>query len=88
MSTAAKAYDRGVQLDFTRTGKPAANSHIESFNGHLRDECLNVQTNLCLDDARAKLDAWRREYNEHRTHSSFGHLPPCEFVLQRQGQRT
>lgn len=42
---------RGVQLDFTRPGKPTDNGHIESFNGRLRDKCLNVQQFLSLDDA-------------------------------------
>ena len=84
----AWAYERGVQLDFTRPGKPTDNSHIESFNGRLRDECLNVQQFFSLDDARAKLEAWRRDYNEHRPHSSLGHLTPCEFVTRSQGHRT
>ncbi|MBK6843395.1 MAG: transposase [Gemmatimonadetes bacterium] len=46
---------RGVQLDFTRPGKPTNSGQIESFRGRLRDECLNVQQLLSLDDARAKL---------------------------------
>jgi putative transposase len=83
----AWAYARGVQLDFTRPGKPTDNGHIESFNGRLRDECLNVQQFLSLDDARAKLTAWQRDYNHHRPHSSLGHLTPQEFVRRRQDQR-
>jgi len=83
----AWAFERGVQFDFTRPGKPTDNSHIESFNGRLRDECLNVQQFFSLDDAQAKLDAWRRDYNEHRPNSSLGHLTPCEFVTERQAQR-
>jgi len=82
----AWAYYRGVQLDFTRPGKPTDNSHIESFNGRLRDECLNVHQFSSIDDARAKLEAWRIDYNHHRPHSSLGHLTPAEFVLQRQEQ--
>jgi putative transposase len=84
----AWAYDRGVQLDFTRPGKLTDNGHIESFNGRLRDECLNVQQFFSLDDARAKREAWRRDYNEVRPHSALGHLTPREFVTQRQVQRT
>lgn len=80
----AWAYDRGVQLDFTQPGKPTDNGHIESFNGRLRDECLNVQQFLSLDDARAKLTAWQRDYNEHRPHSALGHLTPREFTQKRQ----
>jgi putative transposase len=82
------AYRRGVQLDFTRPGKPTDNGHIESFNGRLRDECLNVQQFTSLADARAKIEAWRCDYNQVRPHSALGHLTPSEFVTQRQGQRT
>jgi putative transposase len=53
----------------------------------LRAECLNVQQFLTLDDAKAKLEAWRRDYNEHRPHSSLGHLTPKEFVQTRQGNQ-
>jgi putative transposase len=82
------AYHRGVKLDFIRPGKPVENAHIESFNGRLRDECLNVHQFLSLADARAKIEAWRRDYNQHRPHSALGHLTPSEFVTQRQGSRT
>lgn len=82
------AYRRGVQLDFTRPGKPTDNGHIESFNGRLRDECLNVQQFLSLADARQTIEAWRGDYNQVRPHSSLGHLTPSEFITQRQGQRT
>lgn len=81
------AYRRGVQLDFTRPGKPTDNGHIESFNGRLRDECLNVQQFVSLADAKAKIEAWRSDYNAVRPHSSLGHLTPTEFVTQRQEQR-
>jgi putative transposase len=82
------AYRRGVQLDFTRPGKPTDNGHIESFNGRLRDECLNLHQFTSLADAREKLEAWRRDYNAVRPHSSLGHLTPKEFITQRQGPRT
>ena len=58
------AYQRGVQLDFIRPGKPVENAHIESFNGRLRDECLNVHQFVSLDDARQKIEAWRHDYNQ------------------------
>ena len=54
------AWRRGVKLDFIRPGKPNENTHIESFNGRLRDECLNVNQFVSIDDARAKIEAWRR----------------------------
>jgi putative transposase len=78
---------RGVKLDFIRPGKPMESGHIESFNGRLRDECLNVMQFMSLDDARAKVEAWRVDYNERRPHSSLGHLTPSEFVRNRQGNR-
>ena len=83
------AWQRGVQLDFIRPGKPVENAHIESFNGRLRDECLNVQQFFSLADARgAKIEAWRIDYHHQRPHGSLGHLTPMEFVRQRQEQRT
>jgi putative transposase len=82
------AWQRGIQLDFTRPGKPMDNGHIESFNGRLRDECLNVNQFLTIEDARAKIEAWRLDYNHHRPHGSLGHLTPREFVQSRQGKRT
>ena len=81
------AYQRGVQLDFIHPGKPVQNAHIESFNGRLRDECLNVHQFVSLEDARQKIEAWRLDYNQHRPHGSLGHLTPCEFVAHRQGTR-
>lgn len=85
---AAWAFDRGVQLDSNRPGKPTDNSHIESFNDRLRDECLNVQQFFSLADARAKLETWRVDYNQQRPHGSLGQLTPSEFVTQRQRTRT
>ena len=80
----AWAYYRGVQLDFTRPGKPTDNSHIESFNGRLRDECLNVHQYLSIADAQSKIEAWRIDYNQHRPHGSLGHLTPNEFAVNGQ----
>jgi putative transposase len=76
------AYRRGVQLDFIRPGKPVENAFIKSFNGRLRDECLNVQVFVSLHDARQKIEAWRINYNKHRPHGSLGDLTPREFVEQ------
>ena len=79
------AWQRGIKLDFTRPGKPMDNGHIESFNGRLRDECLTVNQFLSIEDAKAKIEAWRIDYNRHRPHSSLGHLTPSEFIQIRQG---
>ena len=78
------AYRRGVQLDFIRPGKPIENAFIESFNGRLRDEGLNVHQFVSIADAQAKIEAWRRDYNQRRPHGSLGHLTPTEFIAQRQ----
>jgi len=74
------AWRTGVQLDFIRPGKPVENGMIESFNGRLRDECLNAHVFTSIEDARQKIEAWGADYNEHRPHSSLGHLTPREFI--------
>ena len=61
-------------------GKPTQNAHIESFNGRLRDECLNVSWFWNLFDARAKIAAWREDYNSRRPHSALWYLTPEEFA--------
>ncbi len=81
------AYRRGVLLDFIRPGKPVENAFIESFNGRLRDECLNVEQFASVADAQAKIEAWRVDYNQRRPHGSLGHLMPTEFIEQRQAIR-
>lgn len=82
------SYRGGVQLDFIRPGKPVENAFIESFNGRLRDECLNVHQFASLAEAQAIIEAWRVDYNHHRPHSSLGLLTPCEFVSQCQEEQT
>ena len=72
--------EHGVTMDFSRPGKPTDNPFIESFNGSLRDECLNIHWFLSLEDAQDKLDNWRREYNHERTHSSLNDMTPAEFI--------
>jgi len=81
------AWHHRVKLDFTHPGKPTENGYIESFNGRLRDECLNVTQFLSLEDARAKIEAWRIDYNEQRPHSSLGNLTPGEFPRRRLNTR-
>ena len=70
------AYHREVGLDFICPGKPVENAFIESFNGTLRDECLNTNWFASLDEARAAIEAWRIDYNEVRPHSSLGNQAP------------
>jgi hypothetical protein len=78
------AYQSGVKLDLIRPGKPVENGYIESFNGRLRDECLNGEIFFDLVDAREKLERWREDYNEQRSYSSLTDRTPAEFA---QGMR-
>ena len=80
------AYENKVTLDFSRPGKPTDNAYIESFNGSFRDECLNINWFLSLDDAREKIEEWRRDYNDWRPHSSLDNLTPNEY-LEKQDTR-
>jgi len=82
------AYGCGVRLQFIEPGKPIQNAFIESFNSRLRDECLNEQVFLSLDDARRKIEQWRSEYNRERPHSSLGYLAPEEFAATHQHLRS
>ncbi len=75
----AWAYARGVKIEYIQPGKPVQNCFIESFNGTFRDDCLNLHWFLSLADARRTIEAWRRDYNEVRPHSSLGRLTPQEF---------
>jgi putative transposase len=76
------AYQNGVRIDFSRPGKPTDNAYVESFNGRLRDECLNTHWFESLDDARAKLEAWKCEYNDSRPHRALNNLTPSEFAAR------
>jgi len=69
-----------VALDFSRKGKPTDNSFCESFNGSFRDECLNINWFLSLEDSIEKIEAWRIEYNTFRQHSSINDLTPEEMI--------
>jgi putative transposase len=77
------AYAHGVTLDFSRPGKPTDNAFIEAFNSKLRAECLNTHWFMSLEDAREKLEDWRRYYNEDRPHSGIGQIPP--ILLHNSG---
>jgi len=83
----AWAAQHGVHLHFIQPGKPVQNAFIESFNGKFRDECLNEHWFVTLQEAQLVIEAWRREYNEERTHSGIGDITPREFILNHQ-QRT
>jgi len=74
------SYQNNIKLEFSRPGKPVDNAFIESFNGSLRDECLNTNWFISIEDAQSKLEAWRRDYNEFRPHSSLGNMTPADFA--------
>ena len=77
------AYLNGVTLDFSRPGTPTDNAFIESFNGRVREECLNQGYFTSLEDARERVEAWRVEYSEVRLHSALGKLAPGEFAASK-----
>ena len=76
------AHERGVQLRLIEPGKPNQNAYIESFNGRLRDECLNEHWFPGLLHARAEIERWRREYNEERPKKALGGLTPAAYANQ------
>ena len=84
---AAWSEERRVRLEFIQPGKPAQNAYAESFNGRLRDECLNANWFTSLSDARRKIESWRQDYNELRPHSSLNYLPPAEFARTKTEMR-
>jgi len=76
------AYRHGVKLDFIRPGKPVENAYVESFHGKFRDECLNENYFLDIQEAKNKIEEWRIEYNTFRPHSSLNYKTPEEFLRQ------
>ena len=79
------AYRRGIKLNFIRPGKPVENAFAESFNGRLRDECLNTNWFMSVRHAREIIEDWRLDYNEVRPHSSLKGKTPKEFVAAVAG---
>jgi putative transposase len=74
----------GAQTIYIAPGSPWQNAYVESFHGKFRDECLNMETFANLAEAKVVNEAWRREYNSERPHSSLGYLTPLEFKAQWQ----
>jgi len=72
--------DNAVDWHFIAPGKPMQNGFVESFNGRMRDELLNETLFFDLDDARAKLAAWVRDYNDQRPHSALGYITPAAYA--------
>lgn len=82
----AWALARKVRQEFIEPGKPTQNAFIESFNGRLREECLNRSWFTSLADARRQIEAWRIDYNTERPHSSLGYRTPLEFARRELHQ--
>lgn len=82
----AWAFERGIKLQFIRPGKPVDNCYMESFNGKFRDECLNENWFMSLDQVRKIVETWRVDYNQNRPHSALGDLTPAEFKLQEMSK--
>ena len=81
----AWAYSHRVAIDYVLPGKPVQNGYIESFNGRLREECLNTSWFTSLADAQAGLDRWVADYNGVRPHSSLANLAPLQYVARVVG---
>ena len=78
----AWSIERQIELVHIRPGRPMENGQVESFHGKLRDECLRVSWFGNLFEARWKIGAWQKEYNEQRPHSSLGYQTPAEFAAK------
>jgi putative transposase len=76
------AEEQHIIIEHTRPGKPSDNAFIESFNGKVRDECLNEHWFINVSDAQEKIGAWREAYNQERPHSSLNNLSPYEFIKE------
>lgn len=76
------AHERRVTLRLIEPGKPNQNAYIESFNGRLRDECLNEHWFTSVPQAQVIIEAWRREYNEERPKKGLGGLTPAQYAKQ------
>lgn len=80
----AWAYRHRVKLFFIEPGKPVQNAHVESFNGKLRNECLNLEWFTNLREAQRAIEEWRMEYNQFRPHTSLDNLPPEKWCEKQQ----
>jgi putative transposase len=77
----------GVDWHYIAPGKPVQNAFVESFNGRLRDECLNEEVFAGLAEARAVIERWRQDYNRVRPHSAHGGLTPEAVYIRSAGDR-
>jgi putative transposase len=82
-----RVYLNGVEIDFSRPGKPTDDAFIEAFNGRFQTECLNACWFLPLVEARYRIEEWRCDYNDDRPHVVLGGLTPTAFATQAQSAR-
>jgi len=75
-------YRRGITWRYIEPGKPIQNSYIESFNGRIRDECLNEHWFETLTEAKSLIESWRNDYNQQRPHGSLGGMTPAAFAQE------
>lgn len=76
------AHRNGIALRLIEPGKPNQNAYVESFNGRLRDECLNEHWFTSLSHARVVIETWRLEYNDERPKKILGGLTPAQYAMQ------
>jgi putative transposase len=74
--------EREIEWHYIAPGKPMQNGFVESFNGRLRDECLNEHLFANLNEARQIIEEWRIDYNTNRPHTSLNGLTPTEFATR------
>jgi len=77
---------KNIEIEFIQPGKPNQNAYIESFNSRLREEFLNEELFHDINDAKRKIENWRRYYNEERPHTSLNFKTPKEFENELQQQ--
>ena len=82
------AYHCNARIDFSRPGKPTDNCYVETFNGSFRDECLNLHWFETMEDAKAIIEAWRRDYNETRPHMALNDLAPEVYAREKGTSNT
>ncbi len=82
-----RAYRRRVKQDVSRPGKPKDNAYIKSFNGRFRQECLDQHWFSSIEEARQKIEEWRKDYNQDRPHSALGNQTPGAFKEDWQRNR-
>jgi transposase InsO family protein len=71
----------GTKSLYIEPGSPWENGYCESFNGKLRDECLNGEIFYSLKEAQIIIERWRNHYNTKRPHSALGYRPPAPLTI-------